>query len=60
MPFSEIVFVDDKVNHLDDVASLGVSCVLAAWGYNGARERALARDAGHQVLTIEGLEDALF
>lgn len=58
--YSEIVFVDDKVNHLDDVASMGVSGVLAAWGYNGGREQRLARDNGHRVVGLADFERVLF
>ncbi len=58
--FDELTFVDDKVNHLDTVAPLGVRCGLAAWGYNGEREAALARAAGHRVLRLEDLEVQLF
>jgi phosphoglycolate phosphatase-like HAD superfamily hydrolase len=58
--FPEITFVDDKVNHLEAVASLGVRCALAAWGYNGERERARARDAGIAVCSFEDAEQVLF
>jgi len=58
--YAEITFVDDKVNHLQDVASLGVRCALAAWGYNGEREQRLARGAGHLVCTLDDLEERLF
>ncbi|MGH0030979.1 MAG: HAD family hydrolase [Myxococcota bacterium] len=60
VPFPEIAFVDDKVNHLDGVRSLGVRCALAAWGYNGAREEALARQRGYAVLRLEDAEGLLF
>jgi len=43
VPFDQITFIDDKVNHLISVESLGVRCVLAAWGYNGDREREIAK-----------------
>jgi phosphoglycolate phosphatase-like HAD superfamily hydrolase len=56
----EITFVDDKVNHLDAVAELGVRCVLAAWGYNGPREHELAHRRGYLVATLEGVESELF
>jgi phosphoglycolate phosphatase-like HAD superfamily hydrolase len=59
-PFSEITFVDDKVSHLDSVASLGVRCALAAWGYNGARERALARERSYLVCELSDAERLLF
>lgn len=58
--FASMTFVDDKVNHLDDVASLGVTGVLAAWGYNGERERVQAGERGYRVLHLENLESALF
>jgi phosphoglycolate phosphatase-like HAD superfamily hydrolase len=59
LPFEELTFVDDKVNHLDAVSRLGVRCALAAWGYNGPREHALARAHGHLVCRLEDV-DALF
>jgi phosphoglycolate phosphatase-like HAD superfamily hydrolase len=55
LPFEAITFVDDKVNHLDAVAPLGVACVLAGWGYNGPREHALARERGYAVCDVPGL-----
>ena len=58
--FEELTFIDDKVNHLDTVAPLGVRCGLAAWGYNGEREASLARAAGYRVLRLEDLEVQLF
>jgi phosphoglycolate phosphatase-like HAD superfamily hydrolase len=60
LAYEEMFFIDDKVNHLDSVAALGVRCGLAAWGYNGDRERSLARDAGHMILEIDDLERQLF
>jgi phosphoglycolate phosphatase-like HAD superfamily hydrolase len=59
VPFSAIVFVDDKLRHLDAVAPLGVRCVLAAWGYNGERERQGARAAGHVVCAASEFEEGL-
>jgi phosphoglycolate phosphatase-like HAD superfamily hydrolase len=60
VPFGEITFVDDKVNHLDRAAALGVRCALAAWGYNGPRELALARARGHLVCRLEDVEQKLY
>jgi phosphoglycolate phosphatase-like HAD superfamily hydrolase len=60
VPFGKIVLVDDKVNHLDSVSPLGVACALAAWGYNGERERVLARARGYRVLELAELETGLF
>jgi phosphoglycolate phosphatase-like HAD superfamily hydrolase len=58
--YPEMAFVDDKVNHLDAVAPLGVNCCLAAWGYNGPREAALARSRGYRVCTLEEVEVHFF
>ena len=58
--YDEMTFVDDKVNHLDKVAGLGVRCALAAWGYNGAREIELASERGYRVCTLENAERQLF
>lgn len=58
--FSEMTFVDDKVNHLDAVAPLGVRCALAGWGYNGLREHELASDRGYLVCRLEAVEQQLF
>ena len=57
---SEVTFVDDKVNHLEDVSGLGARCVLAAWGYNGARERRIAEARGFLVCTLADFEARVF
>lgn len=59
LPYQDMTFVDDKVSHLDAVAPLGVSCVLARWGYNGPRERMVAASRGYPVCTPAQLESAL-
>ncbi len=56
VPSSATLFVDDKINHLDSVAPLGVNCGLAAWGYNGLRERGLAVRKGYAVFDMDALE----
>jgi phosphoglycolate phosphatase-like HAD superfamily hydrolase len=56
----EATFVDDKVNHLDKVAPLGVRCALAAWGYNAERERELAFERGYRVCSLDDVERQLF
>ncbi len=58
--FEEITFLEDKVNHLESVAPLGVRCALAAWGYNGAREHARARELGYLVCRLDDIEARLF
>jgi phosphoglycolate phosphatase-like HAD superfamily hydrolase len=59
-PWQDITFVDDKLNHLESVAGLGVRCVLAAWGYNGERERSRARQCGFEVCALDEVEATLF
>ena len=54
--FDAITFVDDKVNHLERVAPLGVRPVLAAWGFNTAREH----DLGFAVANIDNAERVLY
>lgn len=58
--FGDITFVDDKVNHLEGAADLGVRCALAAWGYNGEREWELARRRGFLVCHATDAESRLF
>ena len=58
--FEEITFVDDKLNHLEDVSDLGVRCALSAWGYNGERERRLAAQRGFLVCELPDAEVDLF
>ncbi len=60
LDFEEMTFMDDKVNHLDAVAHLGVRCALARWGYNGDREAALARERGYLLCSLEDAESLLF
>jgi phosphoglycolate phosphatase-like HAD superfamily hydrolase len=57
--FGEITFVDDKVNHLQQVAMLGVRVVLAGWGFNTEREHELARSLDIPVATLENAESIL-
>ena len=58
--YEETTFVDDKVTHLDHVGRLGVRCALAAWGYNGPREQALARQRGYLVCSLGDIDAQLF
>lgn len=58
--FRDMTFVDDKVNHLESVAPLGVRPVLAGWGFNGPREHAAARDRGWTVARLDDAEAVLF
>lgn len=60
VPTSELTFVDDKLNHLRAIEPLGVRGVLAAWGYNGSRERSQARARGFAVATTENAESVLY
>jgi phosphoglycolate phosphatase-like HAD superfamily hydrolase len=56
----EMTFIDDKVNHLDSVAPLGVRCALAAWGHNGRREHELACRRGYVLCALDDLEGKIF
>jgi phosphoglycolate phosphatase-like HAD superfamily hydrolase len=58
--FKQITFVDDKLNHLDGAAGLGVRCGLAAWGYNGPRETQQAEARGYLVCGLADVERKLF
>jgi len=58
--YGEMTFVDDKVNHLDSVAQLGVRCALATWGYNTAREYETAIRRGYLLCALEDAEGKLF
>ena len=60
LAFGDIIFIDDKVNHLDAVAPLGVRCALATWGYNGPRERRLAAERGYLLCELDALDTHLF
>lgn len=60
VPFENITFVDDKVNHLVAVATLGVRGVLAAWGFNSPREHALAESLGFPVASLGDAEKILY
>lgn len=55
----EVTFVDDKVNHLERVAPLGVRPVLAGWGLNTPREHARAAALGFAVAQLDTLDAAL-
>jgi phosphoglycolate phosphatase-like HAD superfamily hydrolase len=56
VPFADITFVDDKVNHLEAVSKLGVQCALAGWGFNTDREHRKARELGFAVVPLNQAE----
>jgi phosphoglycolate phosphatase-like HAD superfamily hydrolase len=58
-PLVDITFIDDKVNHLQTVAPLGIRAVLADWGHNTRREHRLARDLGFEVMSLDDVETRL-
>jgi phosphoglycolate phosphatase-like HAD superfamily hydrolase len=60
VPFAEITFVEDKVNHLERVAELGVRLVLADWGHNTQREHERARALGLPVASLADAEQVIF
>jgi phosphoglycolate phosphatase-like HAD superfamily hydrolase len=58
--FTAMTFVDDKVNHLQKTAVLGVRPVLAGWGFNTPREHRLARSLGYEIASLADAEHILF
>jgi phosphoglycolate phosphatase-like HAD superfamily hydrolase len=58
--FSDVTFVDDKINHLLRVAELGVRPVLAGWGFNTRREHDLSRQFGIEIAELSTLDEVLF
>lgn len=60
VPFEEITFVDDKLNHLETVAPLGVRPVLAGWGFNTPREHRLADEKGIAIANFADVERVLY
>jgi phosphoglycolate phosphatase-like HAD superfamily hydrolase len=60
VPYEDITFVDDKLNHLETVAPLGVRPVLAGWGFNTPREHDLARERGIAVANFVDVERVLY
>ena len=60
MSFDHITFIDDKLNHLETVAALGVRGVLAGWGFNTEREHTEARRLGFEVAQLDNLDQTLF
>ncbi|HOC43527.1 MAG TPA: HAD family hydrolase [Thermoanaerobaculales bacterium] len=57
--FSDITFIDDRVNQLERVAPLGVRPVLAGWGHNTPREHARAASLGFPVAQLDNLDALL-
>lgn len=55
VPYSNIYFIDDKVNHLQSVKNLGVHTYLALWGFNDEREYETAREEGFILLALDDL-----
>lgn len=60
VPLSTVTFIDDKLNHLERTAPLGVRGVLAAWGHNTDREHRQARERGYAVADLDTAEAVLF
>ena len=56
---SQIFFIDDLVENLDQVRPSGAACGLAAWGYNTASERQRAVAEGYPVLEVFSLAQDL-
>lgn len=60
VPFQDITFIDDKLNHLVRVAELGVRGVLAGWGFNTEREHTMAKRLGFEVAHLNTLDRSIF
>jgi phosphoglycolate phosphatase-like HAD superfamily hydrolase len=56
---TQIFFIDDLVENLDQVRPSGAACGLAAWGYNTAAERERAAAEGYPVLEVFSLAQDL-
>lgn len=55
----EILFLDDLLENLQQVAPLGARTAMAAWGYNTPESRQQARELGFPVVDVEGFERLL-
>ncbi len=51
----EILFLDDLLENLEQVAPTGATVALAAWGYNTPESRNETRQAGYPVVDFENL-----
>ncbi len=55
----EILFVDDLLENLLQVAPTGAQTAMASWGYNTPESRQEAQSLGYPVVDVEGLERLL-
>lgn len=55
---SEILFIDDLLENLEQVAPTGAQTAMAEWGYNTDELKREARALGYTVLDINGLDAA--
>jgi phosphoglycolate phosphatase-like HAD superfamily hydrolase len=56
---AEILFVDDLLENLQQVAPTGAQTAMASWGYNTAESRQDAQNLGYPVVDVNGLENLL-
>lgn len=56
---SEILFVDDLLENLEQVAPTGARTALARWGYNTAESRDEAEQLGYPVVSVEELPELI-
>ena len=56
---SEILFVDDLLENLEQVVPTGAEVALAAWGYNTADSRRLCQSKNYPVLSVDELGERL-
>lgn len=58
-PLNQIIFVDDLLDHVRLVKSLGVKGALAGWGYGNPRQKEEAAKLGIPVLALEDFAEQL-
>lgn len=56
MPLQQLFFVDDLLEQVLHVRSIGVKSAMAAWGYNTHSQREAAKRAGVPLLEMSNLE----
>lgn len=52
---TQVLFIDDLVENLDQVRSTGATTVLADWGYNLPESWRVAETKGYRTISVEGL-----
>ncbi len=58
-PFHQIVFVDDLLDQVRSVKSLGAKVALASWGYSSSQQKDEARKIGIPILELDHMAEML-